>query len=167
MVAPGPVTKLAITRSSSESAKASIQPEATAGSLSTDGWLRTGDVGYADAAGFLYVVDRVKEIIKYKAYQVAPAELEAILLGHPAVADAAVVPSPDPEAGEVPKAYVVRREGVPVTADELLRHVSERVAAYKRIRRFEFTDTIPRSASGKILRRVLVERERAAFATRT
>lgn len=143
------------------------QPEATAGSLSTDGWLRTGDVGYADAAGFLYVVDRVKEIIKYKAYQVAPAELEAILLGHPAVADAAVVPSPDPEAGEVPKAYVVRREGVPVTADELLRHVSERVAAYKRIRRFEFTDTIPRSASGKILRRVLVERERAAFATRT
>src|SRR5207245_2444885 len=140
--------------------------EATAATIDPEGWLHTGDVGYVDDDGDVFIVDRVKELIKYKAYQVAPAELEAILLGHPAVADAAVVPSPDPEAGEVPKAYVVRREGVPVTADELLRHVSERVAAYKRIRRFEFTDTIPRSASGKILRRVLVERERAAFATR-
>jgi acyl-CoA synthetase (AMP-forming)/AMP-acid ligase II len=128
------------------------------------GWLHTGDVGYADGDGFLYVVDRVKEIIKYKAYQVAPAELEAILMAHPGVADAAVVPSPDPDAGEVPKAFVVRQPGARVDADELIGYVSERVAAYKKVRRLEFLDTIPKSASGKILRRLLVERERAALA---
>jgi acyl-coenzyme A synthetase/AMP-(fatty) acid ligase len=104
----------------------------------------------------------VKELIKYKGFQVAPAELEALLLSHPAVADAAVIPSPDEEAGEVPKAFVVLRSEA--TADELMAFVAARVAPYKKVRRLEFIDQIPKSASGKILRRVLVERERAASA---
>ena len=136
---------------------------ATTEAIESAGWLHTGDVGYADADGYLYVVDRVKEIIKYKAYQVAPAELEAVLMSHPAVADAAVVPSPDPDAGEVPKAFVVRQPGIAVEADPLLAYVAERVAAYKKVRRLEFVHAVPKSASGKILRRLLVERERAAM----
>ena len=111
-----------------------------------------------------YVVDRLKELIKYKAYQVAPAELEAVLLAHPAVADAAVIPSPDEEAGEVPKAFVVLKGEA--TAEELMAFVAARVAPYKKVRRLEFVDQIPKSASGKILRRVLVERERAAVLDR-
>jgi acyl-CoA synthetase (AMP-forming)/AMP-acid ligase II len=138
------------------------QPEATAATLEADGWLHTGDVGFFDADGFLWVVDRVKEIIKYKAYQVAPAELEGVLMSHPAVADAAVVPSPDAEAGEVPKAFVVLRPATTVSEAELLAFVAERVAPYKRVRRLELADSIPRSPTGKILRRLLVERERAA-----
>jgi acyl-CoA synthetase (AMP-forming)/AMP-acid ligase II len=138
------------------------QPEATAISLEPDGWLHTGDVGSADSDGYLYVIDRVKEIIKYKAYQVAPAELEGILTAHAAVRDAAVVPSPDVEAGEVPKAFVVLRDTGNVSADELMDYVAEQVAPYKKVRRLEFVDAIPKSASGKILRRVLVERERKA-----
>jgi acyl-CoA synthetase (AMP-forming)/AMP-acid ligase II len=139
------------------------QPEATANTVEPDGWLHTGDVGYADADGYLYIVDRVKEIIKYKAYQVAPAELEAILGTHPAIVDAAVVPSPDDEAGEIPKAFVVlRAEATPtsVTTEEILAYVAERVAPYKKVRALEVVDAIPKSPSGKILRRVLVERER-------
>jgi acyl-CoA synthetase (AMP-forming)/AMP-acid ligase II len=140
------------------------QPAATAATLDADGWLRTGDVGYFDADGWLFVVDRVKEIIKYKAYQVAPAELEAILLGHPAVADVAVVPSPDREAGEVPKAFVVLGPRRSATAEELLAFVAERVAPYKKVRRLEFVEAIPKAPTGKILRRVLVEQERATVA---
>ena len=136
------------------------RPEATAAMLDADGWLRTGDIGCADAEGNFYVVDRLKELIKYKGHQVAPAELEALLLTHPAVADAAVIPSPDEEAGEVPKAFVVLKGHT--TAEELMTFVAARVASYKQVRRLEFTDQIPKSASGKILRRVLVERERAA-----
>ncbi len=135
-------------------------PEATARTIDGDGWLHTGDVGYADADGYFYVVDRVKELIKYKGMQVAPAELEGLLLSHPAVADVAVIPSPDEEAGEVPKAFVVLRQPVPPT--ELMDWVAGRVAPHKKIRRLEVVDTIPKSASGKILRRVLVEQERAA-----
>ncbi len=135
------------------------RPDATAQTIDEDGWLHTGDVGYVDEKNLLYVVDRVKELIKYKGYQVAPAELEAILLSHPAIADAAVIPSPDEEAGEVPKAFVVRKADI--SAEEILEFVAEHVAPYKRIRRLEFTDQIPKSASGKILRRVLVEQERA------
>ncbi|MEA2692560.1 MAG: hypothetical protein QOJ16_1947 [Acidobacteriota bacterium] len=135
------------------------RPEATAAMIDASGWLHTGDVGYVGEDGHLYVVDRVKELIKYKGLQVAPAELEAVLLTHPAVADAAVIPSPDEEAGEVPKAFVVLRgEAIP---DEILAFVAARVAPYKRIRRLEIVDQIPKSAAGKILRRVLVERERA------
>jgi acyl-CoA synthetase (AMP-forming)/AMP-acid ligase II len=134
-------------------------PIATAALIDADGWLHTGDIVRADEDGWLYIVDRVKELIKYKAHQVAPAELEALLLTHPRVADAAVVPSPDALAGEVPKAFVVRR-GV-VTAAELMDFVAENVSPYKKIRRLEFVDAIPKSPSGKILRRILVEQERA------
>jgi acyl-CoA synthetase (AMP-forming)/AMP-acid ligase II len=132
-------------------------PEATAASI-RDGWLRTGDLAYADDDGYVFVVDRLKELIKYKGFPVAPAELEALLISHPAVADAAVVPSPDEAAGEVPKAYVVT--SAPVGPDELMDYVAARVAPQKRIRRVEMIDAIPKSPSGKILRRVLVARER-------
>jgi acyl-CoA synthetase (AMP-forming)/AMP-acid ligase II len=137
------------------------RPDATSASIDGDGWLHTGDLGYVDADGWLYIVDRLKELIKYKAYQVAPAELEAVLLAHPAVADVAVIPSPDEAAGEVPKAFVVPRHEI--AADDLMAFVAARVAPYKKIRRLEFIEQIPKSASGKILRRVLVERERAAL----
>lgn len=138
------------------------QPEATARTIDAEGWLHTGDLAVADEEGWLYVVDRIKEMIKYKGYQVAPAELEAVLLTHPAVAGCAVIPSPDDMAGEVPKAFVVLRDEA--TPEELMAYVAERVAPYKKIRRLEFIDFIPKSASGKILRRVLVERERASRA---
>jgi acyl-CoA synthetase (AMP-forming)/AMP-acid ligase II len=135
-------------------------PEATAAMLDPDGWLHTGDLGRIDEHGYVYIVDRVKELIKYKGLQVAPAELEAVLLAHPAVTDAAVVRSPDEEAGEVPKAFVVAR--TPVDAEELMAFVAERVAPHKKVRRLEFVDEIPKAASGKILRRVLLERDRQA-----
>jgi len=137
-------------------------PEATASTIDAEGWLHTGDVGYADADGYFYVVDRVKELIKYKGMQVAPAELEGLLLSHPAVADAAVIPSPDEEAGEVPKAFVVLR--APIAPAELMDWVAGCVAPHKKIRRMAVVDAIPKSASGKILRRVLVEQERASRA---
>jgi acyl-CoA synthetase (AMP-forming)/AMP-acid ligase II len=132
-------------------------PEATAATLDADGWIHTGDLGWADEDGYFYVVDRLKELIKYKGYGVAPAELEAVMLSHPAVADAAVIRSPDEDAGEVPKAFVVLK--APATGEELMGYVAERVAPYKKIRRVEFIDEIPKSATGKLLRRVLVERE--------
>jgi acyl-CoA synthetase (AMP-forming)/AMP-acid ligase II len=135
------------------------RPEATAATLAPGGWLRTGDLCYVDADGYLFVVDRLKELIKYKGAQVAPAELEALLCAHPAVADAAVVPRPDPEAGEVPVAHVATR--AEVSAAELQAWVAERVAPYKRLRGVRFVDQVPRSPTGKLLRRVLVEAERA------
>jgi len=135
------------------------RPDATAAMIDSDGWLHTGDVGYADTDSCFFVVDRVKELIKYKGLQIAPAELEAVLLAHPSVADAAVVPFADDEAGQLPKAFVVLKSEV--TADQLMCFVAERVAPYKKLRRLEFTDQIPRSPSGKILRRVLVERDQA------
>jgi acyl-CoA synthetase (AMP-forming)/AMP-acid ligase II len=134
-------------------------PEATAGTLDSDGWLHTGDIGYADEDGHFFIVDRMKELIKYKGFQVAPAELEAVLLSHPNIADAAVIPCADDEAGEVPKAFVVLRGEVP--AAEIMDFVAARLAPHKKIRFVEFIAQIPRSASGKILRRVLVEKERA------
>jgi len=121
-----------------------------------DGWLHTGDVGYADARGRFFIVDRVKELIKYKGMQIAPAELEALLLTHPCVADAAVIPIADEEAGQVPKAFVVLRSET--TADEIRAFVAGRVAPYKKLRHVEMIDAIPRSPSGKILRRVLAGR---------
>jgi acyl-CoA synthetase (AMP-forming)/AMP-acid ligase II len=138
------------------------RPEATAATIDAEGWLHTGDIGYCDESGHFFIVDRLKELIKYKGMQVAPAELEALLLTHPSVADAAVVPVADEEAGELPKAFVVRKAGAAeVGAEELMAFVAARVAPYKKIRRLEFTPQIPKSASGKILRRLLVERERA------
>ncbi|GAA2222640.1 4-coumarate--CoA ligase family protein [Streptomyces amakusaensis] len=134
--------------------------EATAEMIDEDGWLRTGDIGRVDADGWLYVVDRVKELIKYKGYQVAPAELEALLLTHDRIADAAVVGVPDEDGSEIPKAYVVRRPGaVRLTEDEVMAFVAGRVAPYKRVRRVSFVAGVPRAASGKILRRQLRERE--------
>jgi len=132
------------------------RPDATAEMIDADGWLHTGDIGYADTDGCFFVVDRVKELIKYKGMQVAPAELEAMLLKHPAVADAAVVPLPDEEAGQIPKAYVVLKGEA--TPEQLMGWVADRVAPHKKLRRLELTDQIPKSPSGKILRRVLRER---------
>jgi acyl-CoA synthetase (AMP-forming)/AMP-acid ligase II len=134
------------------------QPQATAELIDSEGWLRTGDIGYADEDGALYIVDRLKELIKYKGRQVAPAELEAVLLSHPAIADAAVLPSPDEKAGEVPIAFVVLKDAA--TPTEIMDYVAERVAPYKKIRRVEFVDQIPKSPAGKILRRVLAQRVR-------
>lgn len=135
------------------------RPEATARALTDDGWLRTGDVGRVDEDGYLTVVDRVKELIKYKGYQVPPAEIEAVLQDHPGIADAAVVPSPHDEAGEVPKAVVVPADGADLGGREVIDFVAGRVAAYKKVRRVAFREEIPTSASGKILRRQLVEEE--------
>ncbi|HZP85253.1 MAG TPA: AMP-binding protein [Burkholderiales bacterium] len=136
------------------------RPDASRDTLTPDGWLRTGDVAYVDEGGNFFIVDRVKELIKHNAYQIAPAELEAALLSHPAVADAAVIPAADKESGEVPKAFVVLKR--PVELDTILEHVAAQVAPYKKIRHIEVLDAIPKSPSGKILRRLLVERERAA-----
>ncbi len=133
--------------------------EATERTIDADRWLHTGDIGYADEDGHFFIVDRVKELIKYKGFQVAPAELEAILLTHPAVSDAAVIPCADDEAGEVPKAFVVKKGDT--TAAAIMEFVEDRVAPHKRLRFVEFIDQIPKSAAGKILRRVLVQKERA------
>jgi acyl-CoA synthetase (AMP-forming)/AMP-acid ligase II len=130
--------------------------EATAEMLQPGGWLRTGDIGYCDRDGQLFVVDRLKELIKTNGRQVAPAELEALLLSYPSIADAAVVPRADEEAGEVAKAFVVLKKEA--TAEEIMKYVAERVAPYKRIREVEFVSEIPRNPAGKILRRVLKER---------
>lgn len=137
-------------------------PDATAATIDEAGWLHTGDIGYLDDDGYFYIVDRLKELIKYKGFQVAPAELEGLLLTHPAIADAAVIPSPDEEAGEVPKAFVVLKPGAMATADDIMAWMAERVAPHKKIRRLDFVDQVPKSLSGKILRRVLVDQERAA-----
>jgi acyl-CoA synthetase (AMP-forming)/AMP-acid ligase II len=139
------------------------RPEDTASSIDREGWYHTGDVGYVDDDGWFFIVDRTKELIKYKGLQVAPAELEALLLTHPAVLDAAVVRRPDEEAGEVPKAFVVLKPDEAsraTTADAIMAWVAGRVAPHKRIRHLEFIDQIPKSASGKILRRLLVDMEK-------
>ncbi len=132
------------------------RPEATAETIDADGWLHTGDIGRVDDEGRVFITDRMKELIKYKAFQVAPAELEALLCSHPAIDAAAVIGAPDEEAGEVPAAFVVTRGEV--RDDELMAWVAERVAPHKRIRRVERVDAIPCSPSGKILRRELRER---------
>jgi acyl-CoA synthetase (AMP-forming)/AMP-acid ligase II len=130
-------------------------PQATEETI-VDGWLHTGDIGYVDKDGFLYVVDRLKELIKYKGYQVPPAELEGLLLKHEGISDAAVIGVPDEESGELPKAYVVKKSGhESLTEDEVLEYVAKNVSAVKKIRLVEFVNEIPKSASGKILRRVL------------
>ncbi|MCB0051081.1 MAG: AMP-binding protein, partial [Caldilinea sp.] len=133
-------------------------PQATANTVDTDGWLHTGDIGFADEDGYFWIVDRLKELIKYKGYQVAPAELEALLLTHPAVADAAVIGVPDEEAGEVPKAFVVLKGEA--TPEAIMAFVAEQVAPYKKIRAVEVIAQIPKSASGKILRRMLKDQEK-------
>ncbi|WP_406372691.1 4-coumarate--CoA ligase family protein [Streptomyces sp. NBC_00647] len=132
------------------------RPDATAAMIDPDGWLHTGDVGHVDADGWLFVVDRVKELIKYKGFQVAPAELEALLLTHPGIADAAVVGAYNEDHNEVPHAFVVRQPSAAgLSEGEVMMHVAERVAPYKRVRLVTFIDAVPRAASGKILRREL------------
>ncbi|MEU1801038.1 AMP-binding protein [Streptomyces sp. NPDC019937] len=138
------------------------RPADTEAIVDADGWLHTGDVGHVDADGWLFVVDRAKELIKYKGYQVAPADLEAVLIAHEAVADAAVIGVMDGDGNEIPKAYVVRGPGARISEQELIRYVAGRVAPYKKVRRVEFTDSVPRSAAGKILRRELRARERSS-----
>ncbi|TYH42125.1 hypothetical protein ES332_D11G042200v1 [Gossypium tomentosum] len=130
--------------------------KATAETLDSEGWLKTGDICYFDTEGFLYIVDRLKELIKYKAYQVPPAELEHLLHSHPQIADAAVVPYPDEEAGQIPMAYVVRNPGSSLTAAQTMDFIAKQVAPYKKIRRVAFIDSIPKNPAGKILRRELV-----------
>ncbi|CBI40069.3 unnamed protein product, partial [Vitis vinifera] len=129
--------------------------KATRETLVSDGWLRTGDLCYIDGEGFLYVVDRLKELIKYKGYQVAPAELEHLLQSHPEIVDAAVIPYPDEEAGEVPMAYVVRRPQSSLNEAQVMDFIAKQVAAYKKIRRVLFVSSIPKSPAGKILRKEL------------
>ncbi len=128
---------------------------ATAACIDEDGWFHSGDIGYADEDGYFFIVDRVKELIKYKGYQVAPAELEALLLTHPGIADVAVIGQVDEECGELPIAFIVQKEGAETDAVDIMQFVADRVAPYKKIRAVTFTDAIPKAPSGKILRRLL------------
>ncbi|KAI6680743.1 hypothetical protein NL676_034624 [Syzygium grande] len=130
-------------------------PEATARTIDKEGWLHTGDIGYIDDDDELFIVDRLKELIKYKGFQVAPAELEAMLIAHPNISDAAVVPMKDEAASEVPVAFVVKSNGSIITEDEIKQYISKQVVFYKRIKRVFFTDAIPKAPSGKILRKDL------------
>ncbi len=135
-------------------------PEATAEAL-RDGWLYTGDIGWRDEEGYVTITDRKKELIKYKSLSVAPAQLEALLLEHPAVADVAIIGKPNEEAGEIPKAFVVLRKGYEnQSTDELMAWANGKLSGYKHVREIEFIDAIPRNPSGKILRRILKEQER-------
>ncbi|XP_062110611.1 4-coumarate--CoA ligase-like 9 [Humulus lupulus] len=131
--------------------------EATAAVVDSEGWLKTGDLCYIDNEGYLFIVDRLKELIKYKGYQVAPAELEHLLQSHPDVIDAAVVPYPDEEAGQLPMAFVVKRPGSVAHESLIMDFIKEKVAPYKRIRKLRFIDAIPRNAQGKVLRRDLIK----------
>jgi acyl-CoA synthetase (AMP-forming)/AMP-acid ligase II len=131
------------------------RPDDTDATVDADGWLHTGDIGRMDERGYLYVIDRLKELIKYKGYQVPPAELEAVLLTDPRIADAAVIGVVDDEGNEVPKAFVVPAAGARLTADDVMEYVAQRVAPHKKVRRVEFIETVPKAASGKILRREL------------
>jgi acyl-CoA synthetase (AMP-forming)/AMP-acid ligase II len=135
-------------------------PEATALTVDRDGWLHTGDIARVKENGSLRIVDRVKELIKYKGYQIAPAELEALLLTHRAIADAAVIPLPDEQAGQIPKAFVVTSGSI--TPDEVTQFVAEHAAPYKKVRAVEIVEEIPKAPTGKILRRLLIDRERTA-----
>lgn len=135
-------------------------PEATAETL-RDGWLYTGDIGWRDETGYVTVTDRKKEMIKYKSFSVAPAQIESLLLEHPAVADVAVIAKTDAEVGEIPKAFIVLRQGYEhQLADELMAWVNGKLATYKNVREIEYITSIPRNPSGKILRRILKEQER-------
>ena len=135
--------------------------EATTETLTEDGWLHTGDIVRMDPDGYVWVLDRKKELIKYMGFQVPPAELEGILLEHPGIADAAVIGKEDVQAGEIPKAFVVQRSGSELTGEDVMTFVAGKVATFKHVREVEFIDAIPKNPSGKILRRNLIELERS------
>ncbi|KAL3526159.1 hypothetical protein ACH5RR_014531 [Cinchona calisaya] len=130
-------------------------PKATSEAFDLDGWVKTGDLCYFDSDGFLFVVDRLKELIKYKGYQVPPAELEHLLQCHPDIAEAAVIPYPDEEAGQVPMAFVVKQPQSSLDEAQVIEYIAKQVAPYKKIRRVSFVSFIPKSAAGKILRKEL------------
>lgn len=131
--------------------------EATAAILDSDGWLRTGDLCYIDDEGFLFFVDRIKEMIKYNGYQIAPAELEHLLQSHPDIVDAAVVPFPDEQAGQIPIAFVVRKRWSIIDESQIQDFIAQQVAPYKRIRQVTFVDSLPKNAPGKVLRKELIK----------
>jgi acyl-CoA synthetase (AMP-forming)/AMP-acid ligase II len=137
------------------------RPAETDATIDPEGWLHTGDIGRVDDCGYLYVDDRVKELIKYHGYQVPPAELEAVLLTDDRIADAAVI-GVQSDGNEVPKAFVVPMPGVSLTAEDVMAYVAARVAPYKKVRQVEFIEAVPKAASGKILRRELRAREPGA-----
>ncbi|XP_071733938.1 4-coumarate--CoA ligase-like 9 [Rutidosis leptorrhynchoides] len=141
--------------------------EATAATLDSEGWLKTGDLCYFDCDGFLYIVDRLKELIKYKAYQVPPAELERYLVSIPEVADAAVIPYPDEDAGQIPMAYVVRAPGSKISEAKIMEIIAKKVSPYKKIRKVAFISAIPKNPTGKILRRELVKHALSGASTKS
>lgn len=131
-------------------------PKATKETITSDGWLKTGDIGYYDESGDFYITDRLKELIKVKGFQVAPAELEEILRSHPEITDAAVIGIPNTATGELPRAYIVTRKDSKLNERNVQEFVSEKVSEYKRLTGgVEFVESIPKNATGKILRREL------------
>ena len=135
--------------------------QATGETLTDDGWLHTGDIVRMDPDGYVWVLDRLKELIKYKGFQVPPAELEGVLLEHPGILDAAVIGKDDLESGEIPKAFVVQTPAAELSHEDVMSFVAERVATFKHVREVEFIDAVPKNPSGKILRRTLVDLERS------
>ena len=149
----------------SDSAMAGYLPDEATAAAFADGWYRTGDVGWLEPEGWVHLTDRSKEMIKVSGFQVAPAEIEAVLHGHPAVIDCAVFGVPDARAGEVPVAAVQLEAGSDVTAEDLERLVADALATYKRLRHVVVVDAIPRTPSGKVLRRTLRDEWAPALAT--
>ncbi|KAK1602504.1 hypothetical protein QYE76_037589 [Lolium multiflorum] len=121
----------------------------------SDGWLQTGDLAYFDSYGYIYIVGRLKDTIKYKGFQIAPADLEAVLVQHPEIVDVAVTSAEDEEAGEIPVAFVVRKSGSTLTCVQVMEYVAKQVSPYKKVRKVIFVEAIPKSAAGKVLRRLL------------
>jgi long-chain acyl-CoA synthetase len=134
-------------------------PDETAAVL-RNGWLYTGDIGKMDEDGYFYITDRKKDLIKYKGYSVYPREVEDIIYEHPAVKICAVIGKPDPVAGEVPKAFVVLKDGKSATTEEIKGFVKSKVAPYKAVREVEFRTELPMTMVGKVLKRVLQEEEK-------